>query len=182
VPPIVTVWPLGAALQHPGHVLRAALAPAHRATRPLREPPHERELRVRTDLRAEAAADVGRDHTQAPGLDAQPARDLVARGLGVLRRAPQRQPPVVAPLRRGGAGLERRGGEPLVDDLGGDDRIAPVEEVLVEGLLQAEPDHGVGARLVEEQHLVTGRGSHVDHRGQRVVVDDRRAPRRPGPS
>ena len=89
---------------------------------PLREPRHERVLRVGTDLRAEAAADVGRDHPQPPGVDAQPARDLVARGLGVLRRAPQRQPPVVAPLRRGGARLQRGGGEPLVDDLGGDDR------------------------------------------------------------
>ncbi len=163
--------PLGAALQHPGHVLRAGLAPAHRPSHPFRQPSHERELGVGADLRAEPATHVRGDHPQPRGLDAQPARDLVARGLGVLRRAPQRQPPVVAPLRRGRARLERRGGEPLVDQLGRDHRVAPVEQVLVEGLVQPEAEHGVGARLLEHQHVVASRVPHVDHRGQRVVVD-----------
>ena len=51
------------------------------------------------------------------------------------------------------------------------DDLAVVEQVLVELLVQAEAVGGVGARLLEQQHLVRRGGAQVDHRRQRVVVD-----------
>jgi hypothetical protein len=105
------------------------------------------------------------------GVDAEPARHLAARVLRVLRGAPEGGAAVVAPLGGGGAGLQRGGGEPLVDQLPRDDDLAAVEEVRVELLVVVEAVGGVGARVGEEQHLVGGGGLEVDDDRQRVVVD-----------
>ena len=108
--------------------------------------------------------------TCSASMPSQPG-DLVARGLRVLRGAPEGDAAVLAPLGGGGAGLQRGRGEPLVDQLPRDDDLAAVEEVRVEVLLVVEAVGGVGARLGEEQHLVGGGGLEVDDDRQRVVVD-----------
>jgi hypothetical protein len=104
-------------------------------------------------------------------VHAQPAGHLVAGLLGVLGGAPQGDPAVLAPHRGRGPGLQRGRGQPLVDDLLGDHDLAAVEEVRVEVLLVVEPVGGVGAGVLEHQHLVGEGVAQVDHRRQRVVID-----------
>ena len=68
------------------HVLRARRGPAHRPLEPARQVRDERLLAVDVQLRAEAAADVGRDHAEVVLRDAEHAGELEPHEVRDLRR------------------------------------------------------------------------------------------------
>ena len=85
------------------HVLRARLDPLDRAAEPLGERQHQHLLAVGLELRAEAAAHVGRDHAQLVLRDAEHAGEDEARDVRDLGGRVERQ--LVAP----GSPIEQRG-------------------------------------------------------------------------
>ncbi len=166
------VGDLVAAVVGVGHVLGAGLDPLHRPAELAGERAHERLLAVGVELRAEAAADVRRDHAQLVLADPEHAgedepgdvRDLGRRVQGDpaaarlgdraarLDRAP-RGPVVHDPVLQHDVGLRERG----VDVAAGDRPLV--------GLVGSE-------LLPDQRRTVLERGLGVDHNGLRVVVDD----------
>ncbi len=76
---------------------------------------------------------------------------------------------VIGPVGRPCPRLDRRRGQPLVDDALLDDHLALAE---VGFLLRGPPLHDVRAGIGEEEHLVTGAHLRIHDNRQRVVVDD----------
>ena len=72
--------------------LRAVAGPFHRPADLLRRPQADDLFRIDEDLRAEAAADIGRDHAQLVlGRHADEGRDDEPRDVRVLRGVPERE-------------------------------------------------------------------------------------------
>ena len=154
------------------HVLRARLDPLHRPAEPLREREDEHLLAVGLELRAEAAAHVGRDHAQLVLRDAEHAGEDEPRDVRDLGGRVEREL-VAADLADRAARLDRgaRGAvvhEPVLDrdlrlgEAGVD--VAAADAPLV---------RPVGAELLpDERRAVLERRLGIHDRGLRVVVDD----------
>ena len=72
------------------HAFGARRDPLHRAAQLARGPHHQRVIRERAALQAEAAADVGRDHAHLVLVDVEDVRDLHAHAVRILRRGIER--------------------------------------------------------------------------------------------
>ena len=155
-------------------VLRALLDPLDREAGPLRDDDPERLLRVDLELRAEPAADVGRDHTQLRLGHAGRKRKRHARDVRDLRRGEERH--LTGGRERLGehaARLHRVRDQPLlaVPLLDGDVRLG---EELVDVLAALERPRVAVVRaelLVDERRAVGHRGLDVGDRRERLVVD-----------
>ena len=131
-------------------------------------------LRVRRDLGAEAAADVGREDADVVGLDAVGGDDRVLDALGVLGRDPLVQP-AVDPRRGRAAHLERARRHALVDEAAADGDLAVGEELVAGEVGHAEGgrvEHDVAAGGVVQQRRRGERRLGVDEHLELVVVDD----------
>ncbi len=168
-PPDGEVEDGGATMGHRDHVLGAGLGPAHRAPGRACEP-RDQDLLDGEELGSEPSSDVRCDDAHVGRFEAEAHRQAVAVLVRRLGREPQRQPPVVSDDGGARAGLERARREPLTDQALRHDRVAAVEQRLVrlDRMARADVRAGVG----EEQHVSLERPRGVDHRGQRVVLDD----------
>ena len=154
------------------HVLRARLDPLHRPAQPLREREDEHLLAVGLELRAEAAAHVGRDHAQLVLGDAEHAGEDEARDVRDLGRRIEREL-VAADLADRAARLDRRARGAVVH-----------EAVLDRDLRLGEPGVDVAARRRPTRASCSCRTPprraasrprappRVHDRRLRVVVDD----------
>ncbi len=97
------------------HPLRARLDPLHRAPQLDRRPRAADLLGVDVELRAEATADLGRDHANSVLGDAEQDRQEQPQEVRDLGGAPHGQLPG-AVLRQHAARLDRRSGHAMVDD------------------------------------------------------------------
>ena len=160
---------LRAAVAKGEHVLAAQLRPAHRALQLAGEPGDEHVLGRQTDLRAEAAADVRRDHAHLLRFETERPGQRVARAVGRLRGRPDSEPAVGLRARHGHAALHRAGGESLAVLREGGDDVAAVEQARVR-ILHRELRAHVGAKVGEEQRLAAQRDRRVRGRGQVVEL------------
>ncbi len=149
--------------------------PLDRAVDALRRPDHRRLFGVQVDLRAEAAADVGRDDAHLVlGQAEHEGRHQQALDVRILVRDVERVRVVGAVVRRERrARLDRVRDEPVVDD---------VELRHVRGLRERGVDRGLvaerprvalvaGRLLVDLRRARLQRIDDVDDRRQHVVVD-----------
>ena len=153
--------------------LAARLRPLHGAAEPARDRERERLLGVDVQLRAEAAADVGRDHAQLRLGDAGDAAERDAGDVRHLRRRPERELAGRRDRRdEHGARLDRVRDQPVLAiallDRDGGLGEQPVDLARVElprvAAVRAE-------LLVDERRALCERRLGVDDDRQRLVVD-----------
>ena len=154
--------------------LRSA-RPLDRAVDALRRPDHRGLFGVQVDLRAEAAADVGRDHAHLVlGQAEHERRHQQPLDVRILARDVQRVRVVGAAVRRDrGARLDRVGDQPVVDDVELRD-VRRLGERRVDRRLVAErPRVALVARrlVVDLRRARLQRVDAVHDRGQHLVVD-----------
>ena len=130
--------------------LGAVRHPFHRPPDALGRPQRHDLFRINENLRAEAAADVGRDHAQLVlRRHADEGGDDEARDVRILRGVPQRERAGASVvLGEGGARLDRVGHQPIVDDVelgdvlgrleGGIDRFGVAEVPLVDRIVRRD--------------------------------------------
>ena len=157
------------------HRLGAVLDPLDRRADELGRLRDRELLGVAVELRAEAAADVGRDHAAASTRGSpQISRDERAQEVRDLRRAVERQ--LVgrdAPVGEHGARLDRDRRQPLVVDRLADlDRRGVEDRVEALGLVRDRAAEVARRVVVQQRRTGLERVLGVDHDGQRVVVDD----------
>ena len=151
--------------------------PFHRPADPLRRPQRHDLLGVDENLRAEAAADVGRDHAQLVlGRHADEGGDDEARDVRILRRIPQRERAAAGViLGDRGARLHRVGHQAVVDDVelgdvlgrleGGVDRFRVAEVPLVDRVVRRDVVNLRRAGLLRRRRI-------GDRRQHRVIDFD----------
>ena len=154
--------------------LGARRHPAHRAAQPARRPRDDRLLGIVLALVAEAAADVGRDHSDRELGEAELLGDEPADEVGHLRgRVERERIPVGARERDRRARLDGAAGEPVVVELQFDG---------VRGLRERTLDRCGVAALPAEAHVARRVGVQLrcadrerirrrGRRGQRLVID-----------
>ncbi len=154
--------------------VRSATHFTGRLKRPGRVRDH-RVLGIDPGLHPEPTADVGDDDTDILGLAADDARgDPVADGRRHLRRGPHRQATVLlVGIGEDGARFDRRGRDPLVDDVDGDHVRGPREGVGGSlGVAVARLGADVVGRLRDDARAAVGEGGRDRcHRRLRVEVD-----------
>jgi hypothetical protein len=159
---------------HAGHerVLAPRLDPLDRPVEPAGELGHHDVFGVVHALGAEAAADVGRrDDAHLILAEPELARDHPAVPVDHLHRAADRQQ-AVAPLGDERPGLERVRAAAGQPDAGAHHHRRGTQRGLRVAHALAPLRHHVAADLlVQDGRARSQRGLHVDHRGQRVVVD-----------
>ncbi len=169
------VLQLGATVTEVHHRLAAGLAPAHRASDRLRDRAEQHLLGVGADLRAERAADVGRDDTDLVGLDAVGRGDRRLDALGVLGGQPLVEA-TVDPRGRRATDLERARGDALVEEAARDDDLAILEVLVGVGVLghteRRRVEHCVRSGVVVDQCFGRHRRFDVDQRREEVDVDE----------
>ena len=154
--------------------LAALLDPLDRPAEPPRERERERLLGVDVELRAEPAADVGRDDAELRLRDPDDHREQRdARDVRHLRRRPQREL-----ARRGNrlddhaARLDRVRDQPLLAVALADGHVGLGEQPVDVARGEVPRVAAVGAELlVHERRALLERGLGVDHGRQRLVVD-----------
>ena len=128
-------------------------------------------LRVGAELRAEGAADVRGDDVHLLGVEPEHRANCACVPCAPWFGHPDGEPAVLAPGRGGGADLQRHRRDALVDDLLGDDDLAPGEEVRraagVRRTRRARSCRPPGTAAPRRAAGVLG----IDDGGQRVVVD-----------
>ena len=153
--------------------LAPRLDPLDRPSDPPSERERERLLGVDVQLRAESAADVGRDHAELRLGDPQHHRERHARDVRDLRRRPHRQ------LARGREGLDKHAArldrvrdQPLLAIPLPHDDVRSFE-LLVDRSSRKRPRVApVRAELlVDERRALRERELGIDHDRQRLVVD-----------
>ena len=160
------VGPLSAAVVHGHHVLRTCLGPAAGSAGGPRQSAHEYVLDVKA-LAAEATAHVGGDDANLLRLEPQGGGDAGLVLMWGLGREPDGQL-VLLELRHGRARLDGQGEQAGALVGAGDDHVTPIEQVLVARARDAQAR--VGARRLEQQHLVLDDLSDVGDCGERLVV------------
>ena len=155
--------------------LAALGRPLDRAVDALRRPHHRRLFGVEVDLRAEAAADVGRDHAHLVlGQAEHERRHQQPLDVRVLVRDVERVAVVGAAVRRDrGARLDRVRDQPVVDDVELRDVRGLGERGVDRRLVAERPRVALVARraVVDLRRARLQRVDAVDDRGQHVVVD-----------
>jgi len=160
------------------HVLAAGLIPLHRPTEMAGELHGEDLLAIQLQFAAESAADVRGDDAQRVLRHPRHEREEHPKHVGDLGRRPYGH--LIAHAHRGGddrARLHVAGDDALVDEAALHHDIG-----LGLGLVVGDPGAGqregvalVGHRgalaIVDERRARLQRGLHVDHRGERLVVD-----------
>ena len=149
--------------------------PLHRPVHLARRPEADDLFRIDEDLRAEAAADVRRDHAQLVlRRHADEGRDHEARDVRVLRRVPQRQR-VVAGIVIGerGARLDRVRHQAVVDDVELGDVLGARERRLGRLLVAEMPlvDRVVRRDVMDQRRALRLRLRRIGDRGQHLVID-----------
>ena len=153
-------------------VLRALLDPFHGSAEAAAEGEREELLGVDVELRAEAAADVGRDDADLRFVEAERRRDEHAQDVRDLRRRVERHVARGAGKREYGARLDRVRDEPRLvvaprhDDVG-------VLELLARGVRVQPPDVALVRTEIrmDERNAVVQRLRHVRDRVERLPVD-----------
>ena len=170
---VLHLLPLVAAVDRGEVALRALLRPLHRPADPLRQSERERLLGVDVELRAEAAADVRRDHPQARLGHAEDDREPEAQDVRDLGRRPER-----VLVGRGLVGRDHAARLDRVRDqallavalLHGHGRVA--EDALDVAALELPGEAVVRAEVVVEDRRAVGeRLLGVDHGRKLLVVD-----------
>ena len=139
------------------------------------EAPRKREdehlLGVDVQLRAEAAADVGRDDADLRLGDAEHDGGEDAQDVRHLRRRPERQL-VHEGLREAGARFDRVRDQPVLAEAAAHGRGRPGEQLVDLAGVELPRVAAVRAELVvDERRAVGERGFRVDDRVERLVVD-----------
>ena len=153
------------------HVLRAGLDPLDRPPELARGPARDQLLAVDLELGAEAAADVGGDHANVVLGQAEQQRHEQPHEVRHLGRGPERQR-TRAVVGQHAPRLDRRAGDPVVDDLALDDHVGVGEPRLDVASGQRPLVHLVGAECLVDEWPSRERGLGIDDRRQRFVLDD----------
>jgi hypothetical protein len=168
------VLDLTAAVRRRREVLASGLRPLDRFAELHRDPGNQDLLAIDVELRAEAAADLGRDHAHAALGQLQHLGELRAEQMRDLRARPDRQ--LLrgrVPLRDDGARLHRERDHPLLLDPELDDEVRRFEGLFALGDLTALRVVGdvVAELLVEHGRILAGRLLRIDGRVERIGVD-----------
>ncbi len=156
------------------HVLDARLRPAQRQLVEARARGERGVLRIRAELHAEAAADLGRDHAHEVLRHAQHGGEVVAQHVRRLVARPHRD----AARRRIGRGqrrawLHRDAGQALADHPLLDDLVGLLEGGVGIALLDLGGVLDVAGRVLVQLGRAPGhRGGEVADGRQRIPVDD----------
>ena len=148
--------------------------PFHRPPDFLRRPDADRLLGIDEDLRAEAAADIRRDHAQLVlRRDADEGREHEPRHMRVLAGRVEREDAVTRiVVADGSPRLHRVRHEPVVDEVELGDVLGGPEGLLGRVLVAEMPvEHAVVGRLVMDHGLGADRLGGVDHRRQLLIID-----------
>ena len=155
--------------------LRALAGPLHRPAELARRPQADDLLGIDEDLRAEAAADIGRDHAQLVlGRHADERGDHQPGDVRVLRCVPQRQVSAAGIVFGDcGARLHRIRHQPVVDELELGDVLGVLERGIGRVGVADVPvvDRVVRRRFVNERRALGGGLGGIDDRGQHLVID-----------
>ena len=154
-------------------VLAPGRRPADRTAEPPGEPRDDQVLRVERDLRAEPAADPGRDHAHPLGRQLEVLRHVVAKPVRGLGRAPDREPVTAGVIHgRDPPRLHRHGQEPLVHQPGlDDDRRRGEDPIHVPSASRpADPEVRREVRIDARRVRREG-GLGIGHRRQGRVLD-----------
>ena len=160
--------------------------PFHRPADLARRPQADDLLRIDEDLRAEAAAHVGRDHAQLVlGRHADEGGDHQPRDMRVLRRVPQREAVGAGIVfADGGARLDRIRNEAVVDDIELGDVLGRLERGVGRLGVAEMPlvDRVVGRDFVDLRRARALRLGRIGDRRQHLVFDLDLLGRRPSPA
>ena len=164
-----------AAMRVADEALRALAGPFHRPAELARRPQADDLLRIDEDLRAEAAADIGRDDAQLVfGRHADEGGDHQPRDVRVLRCVPQRQAAAAGVVFGDcGARLHRIRHQPVVDELELGDVLGVLERGVGRIGVADVPvvDRVVRRDFVNERRALGGGLDGIDDRGQHLVID-----------
>ena len=150
--------------------LAAGLEPPHRPAEALRGRRHQQVLGVDRELRAEAAAHVGRDRADLRPVHVERLRHVVPHVERDLRAHPDGERPVVLGDHGDRVRLHRRRRQALVHEPAAHDDLGALERVVV--ALGAERVGDVRALVGEEQRgAVARRRLEVGHHVEGLVVD-----------
>ncbi len=165
-----------AAMRVGDETFRALAGPFHRTADEPRRPQADDFFRIDENLRAEAAADIRRDHAQLVfRRHADEGRNHQPRDMRILRGVPQRKA-FAARIVIGerGARLHRIRHQPVVDELQRRDVLGGLERGRGRIRIADMPvvDRVVGRGLVNLRRAFCRGLGGIDHRRQHLIVDD----------
>ena len=176
---------LGPAVHRRREVLGPRLGPNHGPADGPGEPGQNELLRRRRALGPEAPAHVGSHYPHRGLIQSVEGGQGVPHSVRGLSGGVEREPAAVrGPFGRGRPGLQRHGRQPLVDQRSLHHNLAPreVEPSAVAGLSRrcrigclgngGHVESDVGAGVLVDQRVATGRIGQRHHRGPRLDMDD----------